>query len=148
MRMTVYANSCTPTLGREHPIGTRAIAVLGFFLLKCPHGEKHFCLAFVGISFWWRGQPLRLVTVQEWLDVSGHSPLTDIPGWSPWRIPAKKKNVFFPGQFCQFGPKTVFGEKVFIPTPSRPRNFPRCHAHHSPGACAGRDHIVPFGLER
>lgn len=41
MRMTVYANSCTPTLGREHPIGTRAIAVLGSFLLKRTVGEKN-----------------------------------------------------------------------------------------------------------
>ena len=41
MRMTVYANSCTPTLGREHPIGTRAIAVIGSFLLKRPLGEKN-----------------------------------------------------------------------------------------------------------
>ena len=51
MRMTVYANSCTPTLGREHPIGTRAIAVLGSFLLKRPLGEKIFLFGNTPLHF-------------------------------------------------------------------------------------------------
>ena len=32
---------------------------------------------------------LRLVTLEEWLDVNGHTPLTNIDGWSPWRAQAQ-----------------------------------------------------------
>ena len=28
--------------------------------------------------------PKRLVTVEEWLDISKQSPVCTIPGWSPW----------------------------------------------------------------
>ena len=32
----------------------------------------------------------RLVTREEWMDISVASPLCDIPGWDPWRSSAKK----------------------------------------------------------
>ena len=49
--------------------------------------EHYYILNFFPLS----AQQSRLVTKQEWLAINGKCPLTDIPGWSPWRTPAKKR---------------------------------------------------------
>ena len=75
-----------------------AISCLKLFLWRTPPRT----LSYFGICFLhdWARQS-RLVTKQEWLDINGKCPLTDIPGWSPWRTPAKK--IFF--QFRNFDQK-------------------------------------------
>lgn len=56
------------------------------------HLQEHYhILAFISLHD--RARQSRLVTKQEWLDINGKCPLTEIPGWSPWRTPAKK--IFF-----------------------------------------------------
>ena len=120
-----------------------AISCLKLFLWRTPPRT----LSYFGICFLhdWARQS-RLVTKQEWLDINGKCPLTDIPGWSPWRTPAKK--IFFSFGILTKKFRQGFGfPELFQCHPiSQPRNFPGCHAYHPLGIGARCDHIVPTGL--
>lgn len=85
MKTRSWLSTCTQILGDKHPTGTRTKAVF----------KIHFSWVMFGtcknevMMFFSKPTHLRLVTLEEWLDVNGHTPLTTIDGWSPWLAQAQ-----------------------------------------------------------
>lgn len=82
----------------------------------------------------------RLVTLQEWCDVNPANPLTQIVGWSPWRILAAMC-ITKVTMIMHFSFKTTTVKQRTCPsTWIYARNSTRYHAHLSPRCINRHDH--------